>query len=158
MVISTIIIVILSLHCNPSPPQHFPAGDPPIHLGREPLDECQNTPITCESCPPFAPMIPQPRDGLVYEARIGPSGSDRGYMALTGNYCGFMWILQIATRHWAVVMYWACTCCYELCTLWVMYWACSVTVFTYVLSMLVEIALHIFRSYLVATLHRFQVL
>ena len=58
----------------------------PIHLGRAPLNECAGRTLSCQSCPAFEALTTLPEDGNIFRATIGPSGSDRGYMAFTGEY------------------------------------------------------------------------
>lgn len=57
----------------------------PLHFGRDPLNECYQVPIVCELCDPFAATTLQSTEDHTFSVRIGPSGSDRGYMALTGK-------------------------------------------------------------------------
>ena len=60
------------------------AGSSPIHLGRTPDDEC-TTPITCTSCPPFEATSMELQENATLRVSIGPSGQERGYMAITGE-------------------------------------------------------------------------
>lgn len=59
---------------------------PAIHLGRQPLDRCASTSITCASCPPFTGKTLSVLQNATLRVRIGPSANERGYMGITG-YC-----------------------------------------------------------------------
>ena len=58
--------------------------DDPIHFGREPQNQCVGVPFVCESCIPFENEIITAREDTTFQARIGPSGNERGYMGITG--------------------------------------------------------------------------
>ena len=58
--------------------------DDPIHLGREPQDQCVGVQFVCESCIPFENERIIAREDTTFQARIGPSGNERGYMGITG--------------------------------------------------------------------------
>ena len=61
------------------------ATDDPIHLGREPQDQCVGVQFVCESCIPFENERIIAREDTTFQARIGPSGNERGYMGITGT-------------------------------------------------------------------------
>ena len=61
-------------------------GDDPIHLGRAPEDQCNNTQLVCQSCMPFENERIIALEDTTFQARIGPSGNERGYMGITGMY------------------------------------------------------------------------
>lgn len=56
----------------------------PLHLGRDPVDNCGQTTITCESCVPFQGQQLTYTENTTFSLTIGPSGGERGYMAITG--------------------------------------------------------------------------
>ena len=60
------------------------AGDPPIHLGRAPQDQCTGIQLACRACQPFVNERIVARNDATFLAQIGPSGNERGYMAITG--------------------------------------------------------------------------
>ena len=60
------------------------ATDDPIHLGREPQDQCVGVQFVCESCIPFENERIIALGDTTFQARIGPSGNERGYMGITG--------------------------------------------------------------------------
>ena len=62
--------------------------DPPIHLGRAPRDECTGVDVTCGGCAPFVNRHIISRENTVFELKIGPSGNERGYQAITGEDTG----------------------------------------------------------------------
>ena len=63
----------------------FIVGDDPIHLGRDPNDQCNNTQPMCQPrCMPFQNELIIAREDTTFQARIGPSGNERGYMGITG--------------------------------------------------------------------------
>ena len=59
-------------------------GDPPIHLGRTPLNECDGVQLRCQQCDPFAPVQMIARENTTFEAIIGPAANPRGYTGITG--------------------------------------------------------------------------
>ena len=61
------------------------ATDPPLHLGRTPLDSCGTTPLSCATCPPYVGQRIIARDNTTFRAVIGPSGSNRGYTSIAGE-------------------------------------------------------------------------
>jgi len=62
----------------------FIANDDPIHLGRDPNNQCIGVQFVCENCIPFENERIIAREDTTFQARIGPSGNERGYMAITG--------------------------------------------------------------------------
>ena len=64
---------------------NYTATDAPIHLGRTPRDECRGVELVCSSCQPFVNEQIIARESTTFQARIGPSGNERGYMGITGN-------------------------------------------------------------------------
>ena len=60
------------------------ATDGPLHLGRASLDECGDTSLTCQTCPPYIGQQIIAREDTTFRAVIGPSGNERGYMGITG--------------------------------------------------------------------------
>lgn len=63
---------------------------PPLHLGREAQDVCGERTLTCESCPPFQGQRMVHPDCTTFRFTIGPSGAERGYMAITGEWSKVM--------------------------------------------------------------------
>ena len=55
----------------------------PIHLGRQPEDECTSS-ISCSSCPVFEDILVSFPDDATLRVNIGPSGQDTGYTGITG--------------------------------------------------------------------------
>ena len=71
---------------------------PPIRLGRLPVDECL-VPLSCgisEECEPFPNTIIEAFEDTTFIVSIGPSGLERGYTAITGNYIDLMHIYRIS--------------------------------------------------------------
>ena len=61
------------------------ATDDPIHLRREPQDQCVGIKFICDSCIPFENRNITAREDTTFQARIGPSGNERGYVGITGT-------------------------------------------------------------------------
>ena len=59
-------------------------GDPPIHLGRTPDNECDGQQLTCTQCEPFRSVQMIARENTTFEAVIGPAANPRGYTGITG--------------------------------------------------------------------------
>ena len=57
--------------------------DAPLHLGRASSKSC--TPLSCFTCPPYQNQRITANSNATFIARIGPSGDQRGYMAITGE-------------------------------------------------------------------------
>ena len=61
---------------------HFCAdGDDPIHLGRSSSSDCAA--LTCSSCRAYKNQQITALTSTTFVARIGPSGNERGYIAIT---------------------------------------------------------------------------
>ena len=58
-------------------------GDAPLHLGRASSSDC--VALRCSSCPPYQNQKITAPSSQTFVARIGPSGDERGYMAITGE-------------------------------------------------------------------------
>ena len=59
-------------------------GDPPIHLGRTPDNECDGQQLVCDQCEPFRSVQMIARENTTFEAVIGPAANPRGYTGITG--------------------------------------------------------------------------
>ena len=60
-------------------------GDPPLNFGREPSRRCSG--LQCTSCTSaFKNQRLVAADDATFVARIGPSGAQRGYMGITGEW------------------------------------------------------------------------
>ena len=59
-------------------------GDPPIHLGRTPDNECDGQQLLCTQCEPFRSVQMIARENTTFEAVIGPAANPRGYTGITG--------------------------------------------------------------------------
>ena len=60
------------------------ANDDPIHLGRDPVNECTGVELMCQQCDPFLPDRIILREDATLKAVIGPSANPRGYTGITG--------------------------------------------------------------------------
>ena len=60
------------------------ATDDPIHLGRDPMNECTGVELMCQQCDPFEPDRIILREDATLVAVIGPSANPRGYTGITG--------------------------------------------------------------------------
>ena len=60
------------------------ASDDPIHLGRDPVNECAGVELICQQCDPFLPGRIILREDATLKAVIGPSANHRGYTGITG--------------------------------------------------------------------------
>ena len=69
------------------------ADDDPIHLGRAAQDQCSGVELVCGGCMPFENERIIARENTTFQARIGPSGNERGYMGITGTI--FMYFMKI---------------------------------------------------------------
>ena len=63
-------------------------GDAPLHLGRASSSDCVS--LRCSSCPPYQNQKITAPSSQTFVARIGPSGDERGYMAITGEATPFI--------------------------------------------------------------------
>ena len=61
------------------------ATDSPIHLGREPMNECEGVQLQCQQCDPFPSNRIIAREDTTFRVVIGPSANPRGYTAITGK-------------------------------------------------------------------------
>lgn len=59
--------------------------DAPIHLGREPMNECTGVQLMCQQCDPFPRNRFIAREDTTFTVVIGPSANPRGYTAITGK-------------------------------------------------------------------------
>lgn len=60
------------------------ATDSPIHLGRDPTNDCRGG-LICPNCPPFEETVMDATGREeTFVANIGPPGNERGYMAIAG--------------------------------------------------------------------------
>ena len=57
---------------------------PPIHLGRDPLDQCASSPIMCARCDPFVGQRMELPEDTTLRVHIGPAAGERGYAGITG--------------------------------------------------------------------------
>ena len=76
--------------CTESACLLYLAMEAPVHLGRSPADEC-STQLNCPDCPPFTEKVMDVSGGnATFIVNIGPTGSERGYMAIAGRLsaCG----------------------------------------------------------------------
>ncbi len=55
-----------------------------VNFGRDPIDECVNVDLVCDSCPPYQNQQFIERQNATFLVRVGPSGNERGYMGITG--------------------------------------------------------------------------
>ena len=63
-----------------------PTGsDAPIHLGREPMNECEGVQLECRQCDAFPSNRFVARNDTTFDVVIGPSANPRGYTAITGK-------------------------------------------------------------------------
>ena len=63
------------------------AMDDPIHLGRDPVNECEGVPLMCQQCDIFPRKRFIIRENTLIRAVIGPSANPRGYTGITGDHC-----------------------------------------------------------------------
>ena len=69
------------------------ADDDPIYFGRAAQDQCSGVELVCGGCMPFENESIIARENTTFQARIGPSGNERGYMGITGTI--FMYFMKI---------------------------------------------------------------
>jgi len=86
------------------------AGDPPIHLGRTPQDQCTGIQLTCRGCQPFVNEQIVARNGATFLAQIGPSGNERGYMAITGLAALNFYLLISLNKIFGMYGIWCARC------------------------------------------------
>ena len=63
----------------------FLATDLPIHLGRDPMNECAGVQLRCKTCNEFERERYIARSNSTFVAVIGPAANPRGYTALAGE-------------------------------------------------------------------------
>ncbi len=57
----------------------------PILLGRTPINQCEGTTLTCQSCEPFESRRFTYDDDATLNFQIGPSAGESGYTGITGE-------------------------------------------------------------------------
>ena len=68
-------------------------GDPPVQFNRAPRNQCSKQP-QCGGCTdPFQPAVIEALNDTTFTVKIGPSGANRGYEAITGL------LLDLCLRH-----------------------------------------------------------
>lgn len=72
------------IHCNYLLILFSTVGDPPLALGRPPRHQCAGF-LQCMACDPFPGMSIVAPKGRSFNFKMGPSGLERGYVAITGT-------------------------------------------------------------------------